>query len=115
MKNLGKIISFFILSISLLGCSGIGSRPSDNPPQIVSYATNPNDNREVNTRVWYGNLMRETGWDKPSAFGPVPSNLQVIGNALCQQALYQRAIGYHPTAKDLTGQPLIGGGYLCVG
>lgn len=115
MKKYAVMLVAFILSNMLFGCSSVGTAPADNPPQMVSFATNPKDNKEVKVRMWNGSTMRETGWDKPAAFGPVPTNLQATGDALCKQAQYQRAIGYHPQAKDLTGQPILGGGYLCSG
>lgn len=79
----------------------IGARPADIPPQIIN---NPDD---PSVRIW----------DKPSAFGPVPSQLAAKGQATCaslntKETQYQ-AIGYHPKAKNFEGQTMTEGGYLC--
>ena len=116
MNKSSKVVVALFIGASLVACSITPSGEPDNtPPRMVSYATNPNDNREVNVRAWNNELMREMGWDRPQAFGAVPENLQATGDSICQQALYQRAIGYHPLAQDMDGQPIPGGGYLCGG
>lgn len=59
-------------------------------------------------------LVRESGslvWDRPSAFGKVPSNLQGRGDTVCGKG--QQAIAYHPSALNEQGQPITGGGYFC--
>lgn len=91
------------LALCLTGCvvvpAGPGEKPADQPPQIVA------SKDDTEKRLW----------DDSSAFGPVPANLQVKGDAICQKATFERAIGYHPLAKDYNGQTIPGGGYLCEG
>lgn len=72
-----------------------GDRPSGTPPQIVSRSG-------------------VSGWDRPSAFGAVPSELQQRGDAVCRRAGPQlAAIGYHPSARNEQNAPILGGGFLC--
>lgn len=52
-------------------------------------------------------------WDTSSSFGPVPKNLQKIGNAECQKAKYERAIGYAKAAQNPDGSDFEKGGFLC--
>lgn len=112
MKKYEKLVSAIIFGTLLVGCSGVGGTPADNPPQMISYTSKANDKEAKG--VWdKGKFIPKTGWDRPAAFGAVPNNLQATGDAICKQAQYQRAIGYHPKARNLEGQPIVGGGYLC--
>lgn len=52
-------------------------------------------------------------WDKSSSFGPVPPDLQKIGDAECQKAKYDRAVGYAPKARSGNGSDFEKGGFLC--
>lgn len=52
-------------------------------------------------------------WDISSSFGPVPKNLQKIGNAECKKAKYDRAVGYANTAQNPDGSNFEKGGFLC--
>ena len=59
-----------------------------------------------------------SGWDNPTAFGPVPYELAEAGQKICGSLdttnLKFRASGYHARAQDLNGDLLPGGGYFCV-
>lgn len=108
MFNTGKI-SRVLLSISMVGmiaaCNTplmVGSAPSSTPPKIQ---IDPNDSKSRT-------------WDNPRAFGPVPAELAAAGAAVCgsldTQNAKHEAIGYHPSAMDINGEPFKGGGYFCV-
>ena len=71
----------------------IASRPSSGRPQVIDKA--------------------KPAWDRPSAFGSVPSTLQGKGNRICRQAGFTRAVGYHPKTFDEQGELMPDGGYLC--
>lgn len=72
-----------------------GDRPHPVPPRLTS----------VNAVV---------GWDRPSAFGAVPTSLLVPGRQRCQDmGSNLDAIGFHPQAQDDLGRLIPGGGYLC--
>ena len=58
---------------------------------------------------------RDLIWDNPAAFGPVPAELQAKGNGICRAVGFERAMGYHPQARELDGTIIKGGGYFCVG
>lgn len=107
--NVGKsAISTYLLPFvavcSLSACvtyPTVGLEPASTPPRLVS---NPVD--------------KSISWDKPSAFGPVPKNLEAKGNEICgtlntNNAQY-KAIGYHQNAEGLDGKALPAGGYFCV-
>ena len=58
------------------------------------------------------------GWDNPSAFGPVPTELRETGDAICATVHTRwkyklRATGYHSRAQDLDGATFDRGGYYC--
>jgi hypothetical protein len=74
----------------------MGANPDPIPPQLVRDAT--------------GRVV----WDRPSAFGPVPKAFQLAGNKTCATGGNDLiAIGYHPDAKNLSGQRFEGGGFYC--
>ena len=52
-------------------------------------------------------------WANSKAFHSVPGQLQAKGNQVCQRYNFDAAVGYHPEAKDLKGNLIPGGGYLC--
>jgi len=88
----------------LAGCVGtlmVGSKPGAVPPRLV--------------------IDSATGmktWDHPRAFGPVPAEMAASAHAACSgldtTSVRYRAIGYHPRALDLNGNPIPGGAYFCV-
>lgn len=85
--------------IVLAGCvsSGVfvGDKPDAVPPRLQVGAD------------------KSLSWDRPSAFGPVPAQLQATGDRICKSAGATRAIGYHPNAQNEKGQRFDGGGYFC--
>ncbi len=109
-------------SVTLLGCvvmlavSGcttmtVGNAPDSNPPKLLKSDNDSGLNQ---------GKIDDIRWDRPSAFGPVPANLQAQGDAACKyidfyrkKFDFTRAIGYHPGALNLDGKPIAGGGYLC--
>lgn len=52
-------------------------------------------------------------WDKTSGFGPVPKNLQIIGDAECQKVKYDRAVGYSKKTLNPDGKTYQKGGFMC--
>lgn len=89
----------------LTACTGgalIGQAPAEQPPQLVKLGARDAQGQEF--------LV----WDRPKAFGPVPPELQALGDFNCMQGrLSLRAVGYHAQAKGLDGQAIAGGGYFC--
>ena len=85
--------------IALVGCatSGVtvGDKPDAVPPRL---------------QVGENKMLF---WDRPSAFGPVPPQLQTTGDRICRSAGATRAIGYHLQAMNEKGQRFDGGGYYC--
>lgn len=59
----------------------------------------------------------KVGWDNPSAFGPVPTELQSTGDSICATINTRwktyHAHGYHSKAQDLDGATFDRGGYYC--
>jgi hypothetical protein len=57
-------------------------------------------------------------WDHSSKFGFIPKELAADAKTICQKLdtseRSYKAIGYHPTAKDLKGKTFVSGGYFCV-
>lgn len=101
MKKLQLI--FMCTSLTFLSAcalnSGIGSKAGDIPPQLVN----------ADTKLG-------VKWNNNAAFGPVPANQQLAGDALCQKelgTLKTKATGYHPKALDKAGKAIDGGGFLC--
>ena len=100
MKEKNLLIASALLAVTGLisGCAtgGPGKVASDTPPMIVT----DKDNHNI--------------WNDPGLFGPVPANLAATGNADCKAAGFEKgAIGYHPHAKNVHGNEIPGGGYLC--
>ncbi len=76
--------------------------PSDTPPQISETVSKTEENRQLFT------------WDRPSAFGKVPAELQAIGDFICAKGRIDlQATGFHPRAKDKDDHEIPGGGYFC--
>jgi predicted small secreted protein len=65
-------------------------------------------------RLYRANGTNQLEWDRPAAFGRVPSHLQARGNTICgilgQDVV---ALGYNPNALDQNGKQIPGGGYFC--
>jgi len=72
-----------------------GAAPSATPPQLIP---------DGDTLIW----------NDPSLFGPVPPQLQFIGDLSCARDGFERAIGYHPGALDPAGRPVTDGGFYCL-
>ena len=54
-------------------------------------------------------------WSDPGAFSAVPDKEIDRGIRECaRQNAKLRPLGYHPEALDIQGQPISGGGFLCV-
>ncbi|MDZ7852534.1 MAG: hypothetical protein U5L98_07760 [Halomonas sp.] len=87
------------LFLALSGCAtsmeGPGAYPAETPPKLIEKGEHPT-------------------WNDPGLFGPVPAELQAMGDEVCQSDNYRHAIGYHPEARDINGSPIPGGGFLCV-
>ncbi|PID49936.1 MAG: hypothetical protein CR991_04140 [Proteobacteria bacterium] len=81
----------------------IGKAPGAVPPQLVY-------DKDGDGRIHPDKLA----WDRLDTFGPVPVNLRAVGNKVCQDNNFKRAVGYHPQGKDVNGNPIPGGGYLCL-
>ncbi len=98
MKKTHLLVVSALFAGLLAGCAtnvGPGSKAADTPPRIVT------------------NSDKQNVWDNPGLFGPVPANLQSKGAAVCTGAGFKKALGYHPLAKDLHGNTIAGGGFLC--
>ena len=109
MKSGHKLILNGIIltsaTLSLNGCSKgvlIGAEPSDPPPAIAFLGARDAQGNDYLT------------WRNVSSFGPVPAELQQIGDEACKAVNTSlRASGYHPEAKDRKGNTIPGGGYFC--
>ncbi len=92
-------------TVLLTGCAAqalVGTVPSATPPQLVVLAAKGQDGKEVLT------------WDRPMAFGPVPAHLKALGDVSCLRTRVDlEAIGYHPSALDRDGKPMLTGGFFC--
>lgn len=95
--------------------SPVGLSADAIPPKLVNLAAPKSGEKPVEARAWEDGQLMNLGWDRPSAFGPVPKELQAAGDATCQKALYRKAIGYHPSAVGFDGKPIVGGGFFCGG
>ena len=87
-----------IVFVSIVGCAtapiGPGNQPAEIPP-----------------RLQLGSDGVKT-WDRPNAFGPVPSELAAVGSKMCGKEM--KATGYHPKAQDVNGATFSEGGWFCV-
>lgn len=98
MKKNHLLIASALLTGLFSGCAtnvGPGKVASDTAPMIIT------------------NAEKQNLWNDPGLFGPVPANLAAIGNSDCKAAGFKGAIGYHPHAKDVHGNEIRGGGFLC--
>jgi hypothetical protein len=103
-----KLRRRLLLSAAMLGLSGcstgslIGNKYGDPPPQVVFLGAVDAKGQDYLT------------WHRPWAFGPVPGELQAVGDINCMQVeLTLRATGYHPKALDRKGNSVPGGGFFC--
>jgi len=81
---------------------------------VATAATNPDSqaNQPPPRLVEQGNNL---SWDNASAFGPVPAELQAMGDGWCRSIGLETATGYNADALDASGRVLEGGGYSCSG
>ena len=97
-----------LLSIFQSGCTtnslniskdSIGAQADvANPPKLINDPSDP----------------KQLAWDRPSAFGPVPSELQISGQKICSKLGKDIVpLGYNPKALDANGAAIKGGGFLC--
>lgn len=71
------------------------NKGQETPPQVTAYQ----EERPV--------------WNKTAGFGPVPSNLQQIGDAECRKVKYDRAVGYNKQTLNPDGKSFEKGGFMC--
>ena len=98
MRAISILVSISILMVffgftDVSSAAGPGKKADPVPPKM----TVDSDNNKI--------------WDRPEAFGPVPSKLQAFGNKTC--GADKKAVGYHPKAKDENGKAFPRGGFLC--
>lgn len=97
MKSISLMLFAAVLATA---CTTIGDKPADTPPQLVRNAE--------------GIVV----WNSSQAFGPVPPEQEAKGNAVCatlnKDNQTYRVLGYHPNARDLSGNTLPAGGFFCV-
>ena len=95
-----------VVMLAVSGCTTmtVGNAPDSNPPKLLKSDNDSGLNQ---------GKIDDIRWDRPGAFGPVPANLQAQGDAACRAGGFNRAIGYHPSALNLDGKPIAGGGYFC--
>ena len=90
-----------VVTLGFTACTAFLAKPGDkpdlvNPPKMIK------------------NSSGDLEWDRPGAFGPVPINIQVEGNVICQTLNKDLiATGYNPEALAPNGKTLPGGGFYC--
>ena len=101
-----KMCNLMLLAMSVTSVTACSSTK----PVVASYV-----NKEVPYLAKSNTKIQSDGasWVNSSAFRQVPKELQTIGNSVCQRYNFDAAVGYHPAARDLQGNPILGGGYLC--
>ena len=102
MKKFSVLMAGIAAGILVTGCSvalAPGDHEGDTPPRMV-----------VRDSV--------NSWDNGAAFGPVPAALLESGKRVCSGMntadKHYKPVGYHSRAQDLNGNPIAGGGFLCV-
>jgi hypothetical protein len=105
MNAPGKLVSAATM-VLLMGCytamAATREMPDEVPPRIAEAAPKT----EVNRRLFV--------WDRPSAFGRGPADLQATGDFICAKGRIDlHATGYHPKARDKDDREIPGGGYFC--
>lgn len=100
-KKLGYLLVGFSAAVALGGCGvpTFNGDPSSPAPALVETKNGP-------------------VWTNVASFGAVPEDASSRGNEACRSAFESTgktyaAIGYHPDALALNGQPIIGGGFYC--
>ncbi|WP_287600165.1 hypothetical protein [Thiothrix sp.] len=112
-KFYGLLIATIVAStLSACSVSPVGTSFDQTPPKLVDLDA-PKEGKPVDSRAIVNGKIQRVGWDRPSAFGSVPSELQADGRRICQAIKYNKAIGYHPRALDYAGNPIKGGGFYC--
>jgi len=100
LRDTLPIYSVLVCLLLIGGCaapkSEVGDQPDLFPPRIIVLGD-----------------ARVRGWDRPWAFGPIPTELQSVGDKVCGASGGGKAIGYHAEAKDVDANPIPGGGYFC--
>ncbi len=90
-----------VITLGFSACSGFLAKPGDQPDL-------------VNPPKLFKNSSGDLEWERVSAFGPVPIDIQVRGNVICQTLGKDIiATGYNPEALDPNGKTLPGGGFYC--
>lgn len=104
-KPIRQVLVLTAVAMSLTGCSTgsvVGDKYGDLPPQVVFLGAVDAKGQDYLT------------WDRPGSFGPVPKELQGVGDISCMSvSLTLRAGGYHPKALDRKGNLVPGGGFYC--
>ncbi len=116
MNTIINIIAITLCTSLFTACT-TGARPGSSygkvaPQLVMQKKTEKND--QTSPATINGKILGRTGWDHPEYFGPVPSDKVAESKRICRLINANRAIGYHPRAKDLRGNVIKGGGYYCV-
>lgn len=90
-----RLVIATVASVALSAPVMAQQNQKDTPPQITAYQ----EERPV--------------WNKTTGFGPVPKNLQQIGDVECQKAKYDRAVGYSEQTLNPDGKSFAKGGFMC--
>ena len=101
-----------VVTLSACSTSPVGMSFNSVPPRLVDLDP-PKQGKPVDSRAIVNGQVQRVGWDRPSAFGPVPDNMQAKGKSVCQSIKYNKPIGYHPRAMDYAGNPIPDGGFYC--
>lgn len=101
IKKLGYLLVGFSAAVALGGCGfpTFQGDPSSPAPALVE-------------------TKNGLSWTNIPSFGAVPESVSSRGNEVCRSAFESTgktyaAVGYHPDAIDVNGQPIIGGGFFC--
>lgn len=95
MKTASKLAASTLVLMIATGSAMAQKKEQDTPPQITAYQ----EERLV--------------WNKTAGFGPVPADLQQIGDAECRKAKYDRAVGYSKQTLNPDGKSFEKGGFMC--
>ena len=100
MKSKNTLPILGCVAALLVGCVGMPGGPGESPGAIPPRLVAGKDGRL---------------WDNSTTFGKVPPGRQAEGNAVCQQADFTRATGFHPDARNTNGTRFPRGGFYCEG
>lgn len=95
MKTTSKFATATLVLLIATAPAMAQKKEQETPPQITAYQ----EERPV--------------WNKTAGFGPVPGNLQQIGDAECQKVKYDRAVGYSKQTLNPDGKSFEKGGFMC--